>query len=302
MPRDLPSISTDTAIHDSCRAAAREAVAVLGDVWIAPHLDRGGGGMLRRDSGDSTEFHDHRLYAPGDDPRRINWAAYARTGQLTLKLFRQEGRPLIDCLFDVSASMWNPSEKAERVLELLYFIIESASAQQAGLRIWALAGAQIVPLPVALINEGTRWIEELPETKASPDEQPISTVHVPLRPGSQRILLSDLLYPVEPDDLVRPLTMRNGAATILTPWHREEADPIWGGVCQLDDAESQTMREIEFDRVTAKNYLDAYHRHFETWRHCARRHATSFSRIPCGGSLAAALGAELTALNPSSTQ
>ena len=204
--------------------------------------------MLRRDSGDSTEFHDHRSYSPGDDPRRINWAAYARTGHLSLKLFRQEGRPLIDCLIDVSPSMWNPGAKAERTLELIYFIIESAAAQQAGLRLWAVAATSVTPLPNELFYGGAGWVEQLP----SPDDDalPITTLNVPIRSGSRRILLSDVLFPVEPNELVRPLTLRNGSATVLAPWHPEEADPEWRGVCQLDDSETQAMREIEFDSAS----------------------------------------------------
>ncbi|MFT5109038.1 MAG: hypothetical protein ACI8XO_002105 [Verrucomicrobiales bacterium] len=255
--------------------------------------------MLRRDSGDSTEFHDHRNYTPGDDPRRINWAAYARTGQLSMKLYRQEGRPLIDCLLDFSPSMWQPLEKAERVIELLYFVIESAAAQQAGLRLWAIAGSQMLPLANESFYAGVDWVKQLPPP---PDDAlPISTSNVPLRSGSRRILISDLLFAVEPDDLIRPLTARNGSATILAPWHPEEEDPEWGGVCQLDDSETQTMREVEFDPASTKAYREAYSRHFENWQRSSRSHAAGFSRIRSGGTLAAALGAELATINPSAT-
>ena len=40
--------------------------------------------------GQSVEFLQHREYARGDDMRRIDWAAYARTGEPVLKLFRAE--------------------------------------------------------------------------------------------------------------------------------------------------------------------------------------------------------------------
>jgi uncharacterized protein (DUF58 family) len=300
VPRQLPTAPGSAETHDRCRASARAAAAILGDVWIAHHLDRGAGGMLRRDSGDSTEFHDHRMYAPGDDPRRINWAAYARTGQLSLKLFRQEGRPLIDCLLDVSPSMWQPLEKAQRTLELLYFIVESAAAQQAGLQVWAISGAQAVPLDNQQLHSGSAWVDHLPP----PVEEalPITTSKLPLRSGSRRILVSDLLFPVAPDDLIRPLNARNGSVSLLAPWHPEEADPDWNGVCQLDDSETQTMRELEFDPGANRAYREAYGRHFENWQRASRRHSASFSQIPCTGTLAAALGAELATLNPSSTR
>ncbi|HQB43450.1 MAG TPA: DUF58 domain-containing protein, partial [Polyangiaceae bacterium] len=46
------------------------------------------GDQLAKRRGGSAEFQDHRPYAPGDDLRRIDWAAYARTGEPVLKLFR----------------------------------------------------------------------------------------------------------------------------------------------------------------------------------------------------------------------
>lgn len=299
MRRELPSAPTAPEIHERCRASANAAAAVLGDVWIAPRLDRGAGGMLRRDSGDSTEFHDHRLYAPGDDPRRINWAAYGRTGQLSLKLFRQEGRPLIDCMFDVSPSMWQPAEKAERTLELLYFIIASATAQQAGLQIWTLSGNRPIPLPVGLFAIGAKWIERLPPAETS--GAAITTDGIPMRPGSHRLLVSDLLFPIDPATLVRPLISRNGSASVLAPWHPTEAEPEWLGTCQLDDSETQTAREVDFDGPVRNAYREAYDRHFSNWEDSCRRHGIAFNRICSGGTLAATLAAGLTTLNPSST-
>ena len=47
----------------------------------------GGGEHLARRKGSSAEFQEHRAYAPGDDMRRIDWAAYARTGEPVLKIF-----------------------------------------------------------------------------------------------------------------------------------------------------------------------------------------------------------------------
>ena len=167
------------------------------------------------------------------------------------------------------------------------------------MQLWALAGDGIRPLPRELFSVGSQWTKQL----APPvdDALPISTANIPLRSGSRRVLLSDLLFPVEPDDLLRPLTARNGSISVLAPWHGQEADPDWRGVCQLDDSETQTMREIEFDASTLKRYRDAYGRHFENWQRASRRHAASLSRIPSGGALAAALGAELSTLNPSVT-
>ena len=54
------------------------------------------GNWLGTGLGSSVDFQDHRAYQMGDDPRYIHWAAYARTGLLTMKLYRAEVAPLVE--------------------------------------------------------------------------------------------------------------------------------------------------------------------------------------------------------------
>src|ERR687894_226110 len=63
------------------------------------------GSTLGHKAGSSLEFKDHRAYEPGDDLRHIDWNAYARTDQLTIKLFREEVTPHLDVVVDASRSM-----------------------------------------------------------------------------------------------------------------------------------------------------------------------------------------------------
>src|SRR5690349_12338631 len=63
----------------------------------------GDGASPRR--GGSAEFQEHRPYAPGDDPRRIDWLAYARSGLPVTKLFRAEEDTVVRLLLDASASL-----------------------------------------------------------------------------------------------------------------------------------------------------------------------------------------------------
>ena len=55
--------------------------------------------------GSSLEFQDHRPYAPGDDLRHVDWAAYARSETLAVRLYREEVSPRIDLVLDRSRSM-----------------------------------------------------------------------------------------------------------------------------------------------------------------------------------------------------
>lgn len=54
--------------------------------------------------GGTAEFLEHRAYAHGDDPRRIDWAAYARSGQPVVKVHRAEEDSIVRILVDTSES------------------------------------------------------------------------------------------------------------------------------------------------------------------------------------------------------
>src|SRR5215211_1157838 len=70
-------------------------------------------------AGSSLEFKDHRDYQPGDDPRRIDWNAFARSDKLIVKLFREEISPHLDIVLDGSRSMAiGESLKAEAAVAL----------------------------------------------------------------------------------------------------------------------------------------------------------------------------------------
>ena len=51
------------------------------------------GERLGSGTGSSLEFQDYRPYAPGDDLRHVDWAAYARSELLAVRLYREEVAP-----------------------------------------------------------------------------------------------------------------------------------------------------------------------------------------------------------------
>lgn len=66
--------------------------------------------------GTSIEFSDIREYLPGDDIRRIDWNAYARTEKLFVKLYMDERDVHYHILIDMSKSMDIPKEKSKKAL------------------------------------------------------------------------------------------------------------------------------------------------------------------------------------------
>jgi uncharacterized protein (DUF58 family) len=68
--------------------------------------------------GSGMEFADYRPYAPGDDPRLLDWNLYGRVEKLYTKLYKQEQDRNLFFLLDVSSSMAAEAEKFDYARKL----------------------------------------------------------------------------------------------------------------------------------------------------------------------------------------
>src|SRR5436305_3590966 len=55
--------------------------------------------------GVSVEFADYREYSPGDDLKRLDWRAFARSGRYVIKRYEEESNLRATLLLDASRSM-----------------------------------------------------------------------------------------------------------------------------------------------------------------------------------------------------
>jgi len=65
--------------------------------------------------GVSTDFAEHRQYAPGDDVRWVDWRVFARTDRLYVKTFEAETNADVVIALDVSASMGYASGEVSKL-------------------------------------------------------------------------------------------------------------------------------------------------------------------------------------------
>jgi len=83
--------------------------AVLPALLASVGRQRGASSLLprarRQRLGQTGSFVGHRPYERGDDLRRIDWAAYARSGELHIKLHEVDDRRAATLLLDLSASL-----------------------------------------------------------------------------------------------------------------------------------------------------------------------------------------------------
>lgn len=78
--------------------------------------------------GSGIEFEESRLYAPGDDARRIDWKVSARKQQSYVKSFREERDQSLMLLVDVSASslLGLSQPKIKKISEICAFLTSIA--------------------------------------------------------------------------------------------------------------------------------------------------------------------------------
>ncbi len=239
-------------------------------------------------TGASMDFQDHRAYSPGDDPRHINWQAYARTGQYSMKLFREEIRPVVDLILDASSSMFFSLEKASRTEELLDFLTNSSLAAGASVRIYAISGDKYLAIdPLTLKTK--RWLTDVAALAPANPSLPPEIQRIPLRSHALRVLLSDLLFSADPNPILRALGQKQGTPILFAHFNNAESNPEWAGNYDFIDAELNSLHPHRIEPATLRRYREAYVAHFNLWKDAAIRHQAPLARIPCSTELIAAL-------------
>ena len=278
--------------HAEIHAAMKGAATVLRLPLRQARWTGRSGGAAGRGTGSSLDFQDHRHYAPGDDPRHINWQAYARTGSATVKLWREEVSPRIDLVLDHSPSMELGDGKGRRTWELTYFAIESALHSGGQPRIIRLArgqGPEEIDLDRALAHA---WPTPRGAGSSCAPLLADELRRIRFRPGSLRLLVSDLLDASPPNQSTAMLVAGGGRAIVLVPTTRGESDPDWTGNVEFEDCEAGTRRVQAVDDALLARYRAAYRRHFAAWREACVRHGIGMARVGDGGTFLEAVRVE----------
>lgn len=261
--RTVPTSSVD---WPAVRAAAAFRLAL-------PRTPVGGriGERLGAGTGSSLEFQDHRPYSPGDDLRHVDWAGYARSEHLSIRMYREEVAPRIDLVLDVSGSMAATPSKARAHGELSALFACACTA--------TVADALVIPTgrtpPQRLHAPEDVERHLLYDAAESALEEP----HLPLRRRSLRVVLSDFLFPHDADHLVSRLARDAAALYIVQLTAREESDPSAIGARRLVDVERGGELDLVLDAAT----IEAYRTRFERLRRglatAARRAGARFAHL-----------------------
>jgi uncharacterized protein (DUF58 family) len=225
--------------------------------------------QLGQRAGSSLEFREHRDYQAGDDLRRIDWNAYARSDKLTIKLFREEISPHLDLVLDGSCSMALEGSAKLRASTGLAAVLAIA-ADNAGYthKAWLLRDSCE---PVA--NGGTRpslWDNLEFDFRANPVEG-FTRVPPKFRRQGIRALISDLLWLGEPNRVLQQLAHGASSVFVVQVLAAADVNPQERGRVRLVDSETDEKRMIFIDDAAIKRYRDALARHQQNWLRACRQ-------------------------------
>jgi uncharacterized protein (DUF58 family) len=227
------------------------------------------GSQLGRLAGESMEFMDHREYQPGDDLRRLDWAAYARSDKMIVKLYRQEVCPHLDLVIDGSRSMaLEGTQKLRAALSAAAALTTAAGNAGYSYRTF-LTGRGCLPV----VNGSERPIAWQGLTFDAVESPPASFRELPpaWRPGGIRIILSDLLWLGDPLELLMGLNDRAAAVYVLQVLAADDVATPHQGNIRLVDSETGEVEEIFLDATAQTRYRNNLQRHRENWHRAAKQ-------------------------------
>jgi uncharacterized protein (DUF58 family) len=233
--------------------------------------------------GSSAEFLEHRPYAPGDDLRRIDWLAFARTGEPVFKLFRAEEDVIVRLVVDASASLegGSPSklDVARKIAACIGYMALAASER-----------AQVVAAADgdAVVREPARGRAALPKllrdlgaiTSGGYTDLATSIDGVLLRserPGTL-VIVSDFLDSGPFDGAVARAASSGHDVALIQVLAPEEVTPVLDGDLALEDAETGALVEVTVDGRAIDAYVARLNALLLALRGLAKRHRASYVR------------------------
>lgn len=241
------------------------------------------GELLGRGTGSSLEFQEHREYLPGDDIRHLDWAAYARSDTLMVRLYREEISPRTEILLDASRSM---NSAAPGKTEIPKSFVARQLAAMFALLSGELGGRpSILPLnndrPLRTIDiPGLHLLTDLPFDAAVPLDGLLEQNLILLKRQAVRIVISDFLFPHDPVPLIRKLATEASALWVIQVLNEWEANPTVLGGRRLTDLETTAETDMLINQKTIDEYLQRLTRlQTELATNCRRVHATFVTLI-----------------------
>lgn len=248
----------------------------------------GGGEHLARRRGGSAEFREHRAYSPGDDLRRIDWLAFARSGVPVVRTFRAEEDVVVRLLVDASASLdfGNPRKMdvSRRLAAALAFLALGDSE-----RVQVLVTGASDTRGLAAVGEPRRGqgaLHRVLQELSAVEAKGRGSLPAALRAVAERgfrpgllVVLSDFLDPGDVSVELSRLRAQGHSLALVQVLSRMELEPDFEGDLALVDSETGAELSVTMDASAVDAYLARMNTLAEELRAVARRLGARFVRV-----------------------
>ncbi len=230
-------------------------------------------------TGQGMVFKDHKEYIPGDDIRKMDWKAYARTKDYYIKRFEEERRLNIHILLDRSSSMDYGNVNKYEFAAKLGLGVAKMSMNTNDKFSYSVFSETLTNLSSGRrASNISELVEVLNKTRKTPEsrvEECITEYSSRIQNESAVIILSDFL--VDPEKFERGLeSLEHTHPVVVNVLDSTELDPEFEGDKILKDPESKSKLRTFLSRKTKNDYRDKMESHVTELEEISRKNGAEF--------------------------
>lgn len=236
-------------------------------------------------SGQGMIFKDHKQYVPGDDIRKIDWKAYARTKEYFVKRFQEEKNVTMHIVVDRSSSMdYGNTNKYEYASKLGLALAYMTNKTNDRFR-YSVFSETLTDLTAARRNANLgQLVETLNSLRKTPESQVgrcLSEYSSRIKNKSTIVIFSDFLVDVE--KVEDALTSLEGSEVILVnTLSAQEISPEMEGDKILKDPESSSRIRTYLTGKVKKRYKNQLQNHQQELKEIADENGAKFVQVSTG--------------------
>ncbi len=236
-------------------------------------------------TGQGMIFEDHTKYVPGDDIRRVDWKAYARTGELFIKRFEEEKSITVHILVDRSSSMdYGDNNKYDYASKLGLAIAYMVANTNDRFR-FSVFSETVTDISSARRNPN---MGDMVDTLNALGKTPESRIGRCLTEYASRIqnksvvvVISDFL--TELDEIEAGLkSLQNTDAVLVNVLDSTELEPEMQGDAILKDPESDLQLRTYLSSQTKQKYRERLDEHTAGIEEMANRNGAGYLKLSTG--------------------
>lgn len=236
-------------------------------------------------TGQGMIFKDHKQYAPGDDIRKIDWKAYARTKDYFVKRFEEEKNLTLHILLDRSSSMdYGEPTKYDYGGKIGIAIADMALNTNDRFR-FSVFSETITDISSGRRNSNTpnivSTLNQLRKTPESRVERCLTEYSSRIKNKSAVIIISDFLTDL--DGIESGIeSLKDTEVILVNVFDKEEIDPSFEGDTILKDPESESKLRTYLSSRTKNKYQEQLKEHTEQIEEIANKNGARYLQVSTG--------------------